>query len=63
MLEGLRGDNDLTSTGLTLSQNLSVGLFVAFGAMLVFVLIKAPFGFKSQPGILQKSSTSGKVAA
>jgi len=55
-IEGLRGDNDVTDTGLTLSQNLSVALFLAFGALLVFLLIKVPFGVKGPGRILEKTS-------
>ena len=56
VLEGFRGDHDLTRTGLTLSQNLSIALFVAFGACLVFLLLKVPFGVTGPRRILEKTS-------
>ena len=56
VLEGFRGDHDLTGTGLTLSQNLSVALFVAFGCLLLILLVKVPFGVKGPGRILEKTS-------
>ena len=56
VLEGLRGDHALTGTGLTLSQNVSIALFVAFGALLVFLLLKVPFGVTGSRRILEKTS-------
>lgn len=44
LLEGLRGDHSATFTGLTVSQNLSVALFVVFGAAFVYIFVKDPFG-------------------
>jgi hypothetical protein len=41
---------------MTLSQKLSVALFLGFGSLLVFLLMKAPFGVTSTPRILEKTS-------
>jgi len=41
LLEFLRGDHVLTATGLTLSQNLSLGLVLVFGSVLIFIYARA----------------------
>jgi phosphatidylglycerol:prolipoprotein diacylglycerol transferase len=43
-LEGLRGAHAATFTGLTVSQNLSIALLVAFGGLFSFVFWKEPWG-------------------
>jgi phosphatidylglycerol:prolipoprotein diacylglycerol transferase len=39
-LEGLRGDNPKTLSGLTVSQNLSIGVVAVFGVLLIFCYFK-----------------------
>jgi phosphatidylglycerol:prolipoprotein diacylglycerol transferase len=48
LLEGLRGDHSATFTGLTVSQNLSVALFLVFGGAFVYIFVKAPLGYSSR---------------
>lgn len=40
-LEGLRGDQEPTWSGLTFSQNLSAGLFLVFGSVLIVLYYRA----------------------
>jgi len=54
-LEELRGDNPLTFTGLTLSQNLSLLLVLGFGSVFILLLLRAKKALKGGEGILKKS--------
>jgi phosphatidylglycerol:prolipoprotein diacylglycerol transferase len=54
-LEGLRGDNPPTFTGLTLSQNLSLLLIVGFGTVFLTLLLRAKRAPIGAEGILKKT--------
>ncbi len=55
LLEGLRGDNATTFTGLTLSQNLSLVLIFGFGGLFARRLLLAKKALIGSEGILKES--------
>jgi phosphatidylglycerol:prolipoprotein diacylglycerol transferase len=56
ILEGMRGDNDPTFTGLTYSQNVSVALFIVFFVLFVF-------SFRSAAASARRASHEGSPRA
>lgn len=64
-IEGLRADNPPTATGLTISQNVSVLLFVVGGALLTGLLLRRPLagGGGAAPAVTSPEAGGSGVSA